>query len=92
MLEKNIEQYLVESVISKGGICWKLVSPGNSGVPDRIVIFNSKIFLVELKKPKGGKLSPLQEYRIQQLKKLNHDVRVLNTKSSIDEFLFSIGV
>ena len=37
MLEKQIERYLKEEVQARGWLCWKLVSPGTTGVPDRIV-------------------------------------------------------
>ena len=42
MLEKEIEKILVTEVKKLGGKAYKFVSPGNSGVPDRIVIFPKK--------------------------------------------------
>ena len=36
--EREIETYLVKSVKNKKGLCMKWTSPGNAGVPDRIVI------------------------------------------------------
>ena len=38
MKESVIEARLVRLVRSRGGLCFKFVSPGNPGVPDRIVI------------------------------------------------------
>ena len=38
MREKTIEQKLVQAVKAKGGIAPKFVSPGFSGVPDRLII------------------------------------------------------
>ena len=37
MREKTIEQKLVQAVKAKGGIAPKFVSPGFSGVPDRLI-------------------------------------------------------
>jgi hypothetical protein len=37
MLEKSIEQYLRDEVRKIGGRAYKFVSPGNDGVPDRLV-------------------------------------------------------
>ena len=37
MREKTIEQKLVQAVKAKGGIALKFVSPGFSGVPDRLI-------------------------------------------------------
>ena len=39
MLEKDIERKLVAGVKRAGGKAYKFVSPGNVGVPDRIVIW-----------------------------------------------------
>ena len=41
MTEKSIEQYLVRKVRETGGKAYKFVSPGNAGVPDRLLIFPS---------------------------------------------------
>ena len=60
MREKDIEKILVAEVRKLGGRAYKWVSPGNDGVPDRIVIFPGKTpVFVELKTD-TGKLSALQ--------------------------------
>lgn len=62
ILEKDIEKRLVREVKKLGGLCLKWVSPGNSGVPDRIVLMpGGKAIFVELKRP-GGKEGALQRY------------------------------
>ena len=38
MRERDIERTLTKAVRTMGGICFKFVSPGNAGVPDRIVL------------------------------------------------------
>ena len=61
-MEKDIEKMLTEGVKKMGGRCLKWVSPGNDGVPDRIVIMpGGRIWFVELKDD-GGQLSELQKY------------------------------
>ena len=61
MREKDIEKILVNEVRKLGGWAYKWVSPGNDGVPDRIVFLPGRppVF-VELK-TETGKLSALQE-------------------------------
>lgn len=62
VLEKEIEAKLVKMVKQTGGWCLKWVCPGWSGVPDRIVLLpGAKVIFVETKRPKGGRVSRLQE-------------------------------
>lgn len=60
-LEKEIEKKLRTKVEALGGKCLKWVCPGWGGVPDRLVLLpGARVHFVELKRPKGGKLSALQ--------------------------------
>lgn len=62
-LEKDIEAKLRQAVGSAGGLCLKWVCPGWAGVPDRIVLLpGGRIVFVEVKRPKGGTLSPIQKW------------------------------
>ena len=82
MLERDVEKWLGERVKELGGLYYKLLSPGNDGVPDRIVILpEGRIYFVELK-TKNGRLSPIQEYQIRCLKMRGIDVVVIK---GIDE-------
>lgn len=60
-MEKDIESMMRKKIESIGGQFLKFVSPGNSGVPDRIAIFpGGRIWFVELKDD-GKKPRKLQE-------------------------------
>ena len=87
--ESEIEAYLVKSVKNKKGLCMKWTSPGNAGVPDRIVIVpGGDIYFVELKaEGKRENLSPLQKNFIQKLENLNCEVRVIASFQEVDEFI-----
>lgn len=62
-LEKDVEKKLRETVEKYGGWCLKWVCPGWSGVPDRIILLpGGHVLFVETKRPKGGRLSKLQEW------------------------------
>lgn len=90
MKEKNLEQSLVVAVKKKGGLAFKFVSPGLSGVPDRIVLFpGGKVGFIELKAP-GEKLRPLQEKRKRQLEALGFLVFCLDNKEEIEVMLNAI--
>ncbi|WEG14139.1 VRR-NUC domain-containing protein [Pullulanibacillus sp. KACC 23026] len=87
MRERDIETYLRDQVKKAGGRAYKFESPGNDGVPDRIVIFpGNRIYFVELKAP-GKKPRPLQVKQINDLKQFGCIVRVIDSKEGVDEFI-----
>lgn len=87
MKESQIESYMVRKVKEHGGLCFKFVSPGNPGVPDRIVITPAgKTIYVELK-TKTGRLTRLQRQQIQALALHSVDVRVLFGMDAVKDFL-----
>lgn len=66
-LEKSLEQKVVKYAKATGCLCYKFTSPGNRGVPDRIIISpTGKVLFLELKAP-GKKPTPLQEHTMKQL-------------------------
>ena len=87
MREKDIERILVTEVKKLGGRAYKWTSPGNDGVPDRIVILPGRppIF-VELKTDRG-RLTALQNVQIGRLRDLGQDVRVLHGMNGVSRFL-----
>lgn len=87
MREKEIEALLRDGVKRLGGIAYKFTSPGNSGVPDRLVVFRGRApIFVELK-TKAGRLTELQEVQIERLRSLGQEVRVLYGKDDVLKFL-----
>lgn len=68
--ERDIEKELKEAVEASGGLCYKWISPGNNGVPDRIVILpGGEICFVELKTA-TGQVSPIQRAQLRKLAKM----------------------
>lgn len=87
MRESAIEALLVRAVHQAGGRCYKWVSPGNSGVPDRIVIMpDSRVIFVELK-TETGRTSALQDWQIGTLRGLGQAVRVLHGRHEVELFI-----
>ena len=91
MQEKEIEKILVAEVKKLGGRAYKWVSPGNDGVPDRIVVFpNRTPIFVELKTD-NGKLSALQKVQIDRLKSLGQHVKVVKGIDGLSQFFQDSG-
>ena len=87
MRESQIENYLKREVEKLGGLCLKFVSPGNKGVPDRIIILpNGQVIFAELKN-ETGRLSPLQVKMQETLNKFNCRSFVLTSKPSVDKLM-----
>lgn len=87
MKEREIERILTAGVKGLGGRAYKWTSPGNDGVPDRIVFLaGRRPVFVELKTD-TGKLTALQEVQIRRLRGLGQDVRVLRGAEEVKDFL-----
>lgn len=87
MLESEVEKKLVQGVKKLGGLCLKWVSPGYSGVPDRIVFLPyGRVYFVELKR-EGESLRPRQRYVHKKLAGVNTNVVTLKGVDEVQEFL-----
>lgn len=85
--ESEIEGWLKSRIEKKGGLFIKFTSPGNDGVPDRIVMLpGGRIVFLELK-TMHGKLSAVQKYQIGRLLKLNAEVAVIFGADAAEDFL-----
>ena len=52
MLERDIEAHLRDGVRALGGLCLKFVTPGFTGVPDRIILLKGGVVaFAETKRP-----------------------------------------
>lgn len=87
MKESRIESRLVRMVRDRGGLCYKFVSPGNPGVPDRIVITPAgRTVYVELK-TEVGRLAAIQKWQHEEMRKRGADVRTLKGLDQVKAFV-----
>ena len=85
--ERDIEARLRDGVKKLGGIAYKFVSPGNAGVPDRLVLLpGGKVAFVELKAP-GGKSTALQTAQQKRIAGLGFLVKVVSDYQQVDDLL-----
>lgn len=87
MREKEIEKILTAGVKKLGGRAYKWVSPGNDGVPDRIVFLPGRPPVFAELKTEAGQLTALQKVQIKRLLELGQDVRILRGKAEVLKFL-----
>lgn len=82
--ERDIERALSVMVRRHGGLCLKWVCPGWAGVPDRIVLLpGGRVIFVEVKRPKGGWVSPGQAWFAEQLRALGFQHRFVRSREDI---------
>ena len=87
--EKSVEAYLRDQVKAIGGKAYKFVSPGNDGVPDRLVCLpGGRVAFVETKSP-GKRSTPLQENRQNELRALGFEVEVIDSKAGVEYFILT---
>ncbi len=87
MRESEIEKILVDEIRKMGGRAFKWVSPGNDGVPDRIVVLPGYPAIFVEMKTVTGKLTSLQRIQIDRLQQMGQDVRVLYGEKETRTFL-----
>lgn len=86
--EAQVEKYLHDTVAELGGFTYKLAVPGRRGYPDRLVkLPNADAFVVELKRPRGGRLSALQVVRHKEMRELGWRVYVCKNREEIDDVI-----
>lgn len=87
MRERDIEKRLVREIRRMGGEAYKWTSPGNDGVPDRIVMLpGGKLIFVELKAD-DGTLRPVQRVQIGRIRKLGQRAEVVRGTKGLEDFL-----
>lgn len=89
-MEKSVEQYLRKQVKAAGGLALKFVSPGFTGVPDRIILMpGARVYFAETK-DLGEKPRPRQRRVHKFLRDLGFLVFVPDTKTAVDNMMICI--
>ena len=90
MREREVEKRLTVEVKKRGGMSPKFVSPGQDGMPDRLVLLpHGRIGFVECKAP-GEKPRALQIARHEMLRRLGFMVFVVDSPEQIGGVLDAI--
>ena len=91
MKESELERILADEVRKEGGRTYKWVSPGNGGVPDRIVCFpGGEIYFVELK-TESGRVSPQQKIQLNRLIGLGQRAVIVRGMDGLIRFFRDTG-
>ena len=86
-MEKDIERYFKAQLEKRGAIVWKFVSPGQAGVPDRIVLLpGGRVVFAEMKAP-GKRPRPLQRAVFERMRRAGHPVYVIDSREAVKAFM-----
>lgn len=86
-MEKTVEDYLRRRVKAAGGLALKLVCPGWTGVPDRLILMpGGRAYFAETK-DLGKKPRPRQRYVHEVLRRLGFQVFVPDNKTAVDDMM-----
>lgn len=88
--ERDVEALLRSQVTDAGGLCVKL-APTEAGVPDRLVVWEGRIWLVELKRA-DGRLRPVQVGWHERAAAAGVDVVVLYGVEGVRAWLEELGM
>lgn len=82
--ESVIERALVDYAKARGGVCWKVRVIGQRGFVDRLIVLPyGRVIFVELKRPRGGRLSPHQKQWHAEMRALDVEVAVVRNLADI---------
>lgn len=86
--EGKVRAYLKRRIKELGGTHRKLQWIGRVGAPDEVAWWPGPLLgFFECKRPKGGKLSVMQEREITRMRQDGFNVYVTHTEEAIDEAL-----
>ena len=86
-MEKDIERYFKAQLEKRGAIVWKFVSPGQTGVPDRVVLLpGGRVVFAEMKAP-GQKPRPLQRAVFARMARAGHPVYIIDSREAVKRFM-----
>ena len=89
-LERKAEELLVRRVTAAGGLCPKL-APTEAGIPDRLVVWGGRLWLVELKRP-SGRLRAVQREWHARAARAGVAVVVLYGEADVARWLRDVGI
>jgi len=86
--ESAIETELVRRIEALGGVAEKVTVLGRRGFFDRLVVLpGNNVWFVELKRPKGGRLSPHQRVRHKIYLGLQANIAIVRNMADIDRLI-----
>ena len=86
--EKNVEDYLKGKVEAAGGMYIKIPAVYATGIPDRLILMpKGRVAFAEIKRPRGGRIAPIQKWWQEKLRSLGFIAEVVKNYDEADELV-----
>lgn len=82
ILESEVQTKIKKRLEKSGWLVIKLIQTTLNGIPDLLALRDNEAVFIEVKRP-GGKVSPLQTYRIKELKNKQFQVIIAYSPQDI---------
>lgn len=90
MEESRLEHRLKREIKKRGGKALKFTSPGEAGMPDRLILLpGGRAVFVEMKAPRKA-LRSLQRKRAEELRAMGFSVYCLDSVAAIEKFITEV--
>ncbi len=88
--ESKVQKSIIDYMEDNGWYVVRLIVTNKNGIPDLICVKPDVSIFIEVKKETGGVVSPLQRYRMSELKSLGFKSIVADCLSDVIEFLKTV--
>lgn len=93
VVEADIDDHFIEAVSAFGGITERIQYRGKRGCADHLVGFPfNRLFLVELKRPQGGKVAALQHEDSKKWALVGVEKVYLKSYAEVNTWVRRVGV
>ena len=83
MKESLLQSKIRKKLKDAGWFVTKLIQTSTNGIPDLLIIRNEIVIFIEIKK-EDGRLSPLQQFRIEEMKSFGAIIIIAHTLTDIE--------
>jgi hypothetical protein len=86
-LEREVENRLTGGAKFLGALVVKLAPTFMAGLPDRMILHEGRAFFCECKRPRGGRVSPVQRAVARMFARAGFPVYLISTTEHADWFI-----
>ena len=91
MLESAIQSKIIKWLESEGHYVARIIKASKAGCPDLIVCAHGRFVALEVKRPSGGVVSPLQKHHIEKIQKAGGIAGVVRSLEDVRVLLDNLG-